>query len=274
MNWALSQGGKIENIGISGTDGTQCTDTDNSTTKGSWAEISSATTFDYNAFLLQVHNDDVAGQCHLLDIGVGAASSEQVICSDLVVCKGRNSAAYAFGLRMMLPIQIPEGTRVAARIGKPTAVSGADTLRVSLLGINYGFAGPLGFSGAESLGTEADTAALITVAGNTGGKGSYVEVVSSTSKDYKAFMIQSDNNFLGGGASAVRAAYDISIGAASSEQVIVPDAQAAVNFSDDVVFPDAAGPFYTFIPEGSRIAVRHETSFAATNMSYGVVGLY
>ena len=75
-------------------------------TKGSWAELDSSTEDDIN------YNG--TARRWFLDIGVGAASSERVIMSNLIFST-QAWAAFPNPITMRLPCNIPAGTRVAAR---------------------------------------------------------------------------------------------------------------------------------------------------------------
>ncbi len=80
----------------------------NSTTtqKGPYTQVTAATTRDYAGLSMAV--DTVVGQ-HLLDIAIGAGGSEVVVIPNVVAIAGNPVAL------PLIPIQVPLGTRIAAR---------------------------------------------------------------------------------------------------------------------------------------------------------------
>jgi hypothetical protein len=93
--------------------GTTVTASGSTHTKGSWAEITSSAAISSEWCVLSVHNDGTNGKHNLIDIAVGAASSEQVIVSNLYM-----PAAQTYQLtggKHSFPLHIPAGSRVAVR---------------------------------------------------------------------------------------------------------------------------------------------------------------
>ena len=85
-------------------------------TKGSYAEISSAISRDIKYLIVDVHWSNVgtsSDRLFLFDIAVGASGSEQIILSNLWVRATMDEAVFpsVFGF----PVQIPAGSRIAAR---------------------------------------------------------------------------------------------------------------------------------------------------------------
>lgn len=94
-------------------------------------------------------------------------------------------------------------------------------------------------------------------------KGAYTEYVTSTSFDAIGFFIS--NGSSGGNVDTL---HDVAIGAAGSEQIIVPD--ILISGSNEGV----AGNFVYFpiaIPGGTRIALRRQASTAATALNVVVI---
>ncbi len=88
-------------------------------TKGAWVELTPSSTGVAQFLVVTITAQYVI--TYLLDIGIGGAASEQVILADL--------PAAIFGSRASgyhsIPMQIPAGTRIAARISASTASYGA-----------------------------------------------------------------------------------------------------------------------------------------------------
>ncbi len=87
-------------------------------TKGSWTEITSSTSVLHQGLMIGIGNQannarTVASL--LLDIGIGAGGSEQVVVADYILKADANGDFVAPCLGPVLPLTIPAGTRLAAR---------------------------------------------------------------------------------------------------------------------------------------------------------------
>jgi hypothetical protein len=82
-------------------------------TKGSWVELTASAGMSSEWCVLSVHNDGTNGKNNLIDIGIGAASSEQIILPNLYM-----PAVQTYQLtggKCSFPLHIPAGSRVAVR---------------------------------------------------------------------------------------------------------------------------------------------------------------
>jgi hypothetical protein len=229
-------------------------------TYGSWVEFFASTSYDAKG--VHITNVPSNGQFYSVQLGVGAASSEVVV--------AEFGAGKSCGMATTLPVQIKAGSRVALRC---TSAGGANntlfTMRLGRGGGNCLLAG-----GHEYGGVTTGAWTTIDPGGTANTKGAYAQLIASTARPAKGFTLwlgtQNDgttNNQL----------LDIAIGAASSEQIILADAcirspsYAAMQISQ-------IGPIWTPIPEGSRIAVRSQSSTNLTTSNsrylYGAITLW
>lgn len=106
-----------------------------------------------------------------------------------------------------------------------------------------------------SLGT------VITASGSTNTKGSYTQLISSTVGDTAAIYVAMTNV----SSSGVAIAMDIAVGAAASEQVIIPNILSSTNnsFSFGMMFP-------VQIPSGTRISARIQATTASDTIRASV----
>ena len=237
--------------------GTVATSSASANTKGSWAQLIASTDMPADGFLLHVENPSAVTKDYLVDIAVGGAGSEQVILSNLLVTV-RNTNGYAHtGIPFFGP-HIPAGSRISARVQSNNA--GAVTVQVSmtLLSANFittGLGGQListlGASTADSGGVNVDPG----TAANT--KGAWSELSSSTPARFNQILLVIGNQSQSARAIA-NFLLDVGVGAAGSEQVIVPNL-AFLQSSSTVPFP-----LWFFVPvgvpSGSRLAVRAQCS--------------
>lgn len=288
-DWAIASGFRAETFGtVSGSpNGTTVTSSATAHTKGPWTQIAASTTFDASAIMLQI---DLQYQdtLYLIDVGIGGAGSEQVLIPNLMM----SQSAPVFN-SLIIPVNVPAGSRIAVR-SQDNFGSSTSYVAVTLLAGGWASSSPFntvtayGPSTATSNGVIADAGATI----NT--KGAWAQITASTASAMKALMISGSRAAPG---TAVTATYaqlvDIGIGAAGSEQVILPNLrfQASI-MTGGVVTPYTAGsatltglstlfprwipPIMCDIPAGVRLAVRQQSSTTNTNdrtSAYAIYGL-
>lgn len=251
-NWNLYNSGLSAVFGTSETTAT-ATATSAGTpafTKGSWQQLTASTSHDWEAFWV-LADSSAQGQ-FTLDIGVGAAGSEQVLANDLWSAATLQSTWY-------VPLRVAAGSRVAVRTNASGAFQGFDQ-GAFICGIpasptrNYGGCHwQTNLSAATITGTACDPGAVALT------KGSWNTLISSSSfnASWLGFTVAPNQNGGLSGTTTVNCNYlvDIGIGAAASEKVIVQDWHAfglvgsGTNLRPVVWFP-------ADIAAGSRISAR------------------
>lgn len=103
--------------------------------KSAWVEIASATTRAHNWLTLSVINIDetLASEVWLIDIGIGASSSEVVLVPDLLTSSG-NTTDLPIPQVFQFPIHVPTGSRLSVRAQCSGATAGNRVLHVKLYG--------------------------------------------------------------------------------------------------------------------------------------------
>lgn len=243
----------IRNVTITGQATTTPTPAAGATahTKGAWVQLIASTSGDSNLFtsIWQSASVSATDTAMVMDIGVGASGSETVVAPDIAL-GGTSSNA------VILPINIPSGSRIAARIAGVrgssqtiTSFSNITTYNISSTATSLltSSVDVLGVSTASSTGTAM-----------SGASGTWVEIIASTSKDYIAFSIvpsisDTDTATIGD------LRLTLGVGAAGSESVIGEIAantttSEAVSLRSNAI---AATLFGREVPAGSRLAIRH-----------------
>lgn len=107
-------------------------------TKGSWAQLTSSSSDRVVAVVGCIgHNNDIAraaNQSMLLDIGIGAASSERVLIPDLHFTAETNQDQWLPSTFGPYPCDVPSGTRFAARSACSVNTAGDRTCDIALWG--------------------------------------------------------------------------------------------------------------------------------------------
>lgn len=288
-DWPLASGFRAESFGTSTATqgGTTVTSSATANTKGSWTQLDASTAFDASTLLLWIVVQ-FQDTLYLLDVGIGAPGSEQVIASNLLI-----SQSVGVTSDIILPIAIPAGSRIAIRSQDNF---GSSSLYVTGMLIAGGWANDppyqtvtaYGVSTASSTGITVDAGATV----NT--KGAWTQIVASTTTTMKAMLVSAIRNTPGTAASADYSQItDIGVGPSGSEQVVVPNlryfcstmtggvqtpytAGSGTLSGLSTLFPRIVQPIPCDIPSGSRLAIRQQcttTNAADRKSAYAIYGL-
>lgn len=229
-------------------------------TKGSWVQIDASLA--RNICGLTIAPDASIGQTTvdtsmLLDIGIGAAASEAVVVSNLPV------GFLGAGVQTFLPIHIPAGTRIAARI--QGAVVSDTYAPVVILHFADRPGMWSGYALAETIGVDTATS------GPTTGDltdNAWDEAIASTANAYRALTCHitgpAGSTTLQVGIQTV----DVGVGGAGSEQLL--GSYAVRTASTEIVTHITGSPFIEVaVPAGSRLAIRKNTT---NDLSAALIG--
>lgn len=253
-NWQLPQNNMYESAGANTADsgGVELV-SGAANTKGSWTEIISATTMDWEQFIVLQEGNPIIGESGLLDIAVGAAASEVAVISNLYM-----GLVKVPGHMFSVPIAVKSGSRVSARFQAEGSGKKTDIFLMGLHGgavpflNSYFAADSMGENTSNSQGTQVDAGAVA----NT--KGAWAQIVASTSNPYSALSIglgTASNSALVNGDYLL----DIGIGGAGSEVVLTENLYFHSNSSTDTVgFEQCLIPCQ--IPSAARIAARLQST--------------
>src|SRR5579872_5107115 len=170
--------------------------TGTSNNKGSYAQLTASTPHDTNFMLVMISPTSTGPTGWAVDIAVGGAGSENVVIPNIIAAGA--SVANASTAWCALPVSIPAGARLAARA---QATSGASTIQVSVILFDAGFTAytapglydSIGFNSGTTAGTLVDAGAV----GNT--KGTWTQLIASTTADYIGFLISLQGSSASGG---------------------------------------------------------------------------
>lgn len=221
--------------------------------KGSWVELISAANNiagDWNGFQLHVMKNGSGMRNHALDIGVGASGSEVAILPDFK-CNAKNITQEMVAF---IPLRVPGGVRVAARVAGNDG--NVETLELQLIGVGAAFSSLPVFGSVDVMGESGGGNGVDVDPGGTANtKGSYVEIEASTDHHYKALMLGLGSSDNAGNATS-QSTMDIAIGAASSEQIIIPD--LFYNHSSQEITNPTWSMFVMDLAQGTRLSVRNQ----------------
>jgi hypothetical protein len=224
-------------------------------TKGAWVQLVASTSANASAIYIEttVVNNGFDTSC-LLDIGTGASGSETALISNIAI-GGSRAVLGSYGF--VVPIQVPSGTRISARIQH---ITGSATGSVLVETRNYG-------DYAQSP-TSVDTIGVNTATSegtNFSANNTYVQLTSSTSRAYRAVVMLP--NVSGNALATIKTPFTLARGASGSETEIATryyeyGNSENVNMNDDPLVP-------AVIASGTRLAVKF-TGASANFDQYGV----
>lgn len=234
-------------------------------TKGSWQELIASTSQDWQGFYVSIQRgvQTTTGE-YLVDIALGAASSEQVIIPNMRMT-GTSAALGDIGATYWCPVKVPAGSRVAARC-QFSAASGP-AIRVHTTGYGPHPHVPL-YNTADSYGTSTSTSKGVAQAASSGSKSSWAQLVASTTNPiYMCYVMVGTDDVT----SRTSDSYmmDIGVGANPNEVALIKDVYVRGNSAEGITI--LHGPYFVNVPSGTRLSLRAQTSSGATNIDVSVL---
>lgn len=108
-------------------------------TKGSWGEIAASTTNPIRRLYVIIGNQGNVARTDctwLVDIGIGGSGSEQVLIPDLLAAASTNNDIVTPAIVGPIPVDLPAGTRIAARCQCSITDATDRTLDIVLIGVD------------------------------------------------------------------------------------------------------------------------------------------
>lgn len=219
---------------------------------GSLVELASATDYDAQGFFLWLRA--ATSVRYQIKLYAGAAGSEVEFAH-----LGGALATGAGSSVVYVPIAIPAGTRIAFAVASSSTFSQAYA-HISL--VRGSSSAPL-VSRGTLCGIASNDWSEVDCGTTANTKGAYKEIIASTVRPAKGYTL-----FFHGDPSTTISnffLFDVAVGAAGSEQIILANAHVAAKDFGPPVSPNVIGPIWTPIPAGSRLAVRGQCSSAGAS---------
>jgi len=223
-------------------------------TKTAYTQLFAATTYDVYGFWLYVSgtSNSAAIANFLLDIAIGAGGSEQIILPDFQI--GWRTAPGAGFHGDFIPLFIPRGTRIAARLQSSLA---NDPGRITIF-LNRGASGYIGqlFTNCDTYGANlANSGGTAHTAGNSGAE-STPATIGTTTRPYGAvsLSVNGTNSVTTG----VAYHWELMIGGTNHGEWYTINTT-----SENIYGPVPTSPIYVSIPAGTALQIRGECSGTA-----------
>ena len=267
--------GESNGIGASSTTGTQVTAGSTAGTKGSWTQLIASTAKEYHWLIVGFTENNASATITnvVVDIGIGAASSEIVLVPNLLVGSSPAITTTFSSHFYVFPIRVPSGSRLSARSASGPA--GSQTCRVLmwLFGKNPKVPSWTGSKvTAYGITLSGDARGVSVTPGVSGAEGSWTEIVASTSERCEYILMgrgmpQTTN------VTGRLYALDFGFGASSAEQALVENMLFLTDGSERV-HGGWSMPIYADLPASTRLVARlsqHSTTAQAVDIAlYGV----
>lgn len=237
-------------------------------TKGNWSVLIAATDFPATEIQLTLGDSGTSGvnTSGLMDIGVGGAGSEVVLIADIGVGAWFNGTARDF---RRFRVRIPAGSAISARVQCAT-ISRTFPVIADIVGNEQG-AGAHSYTKVRTIGA-VDTGSKgtdLTQAVSLNTKAAWTTLEDPVTEPIYAVTVIPGAQWQPNYANASMM-FDIGIGAAGSERILIPDSFFA-SFSNELIGNHVpADPFRALpepIPAGARIAARYQSSVVAQGMN-------
>ena len=231
-----------------------------------WYQLAPSAPFDCDEVIFLGGGSLYLGSA-LYNLGVGASGAEVAIASQMASVNQNNGSNNVPSLVKRLKLRIPAGQRIAAQ-WQESNVTDTGSAIVMLIQRSADVTKRCGIVDTYGAVTSTSGGTVITASATANAKGAWTQITASTLRYYNEISFsclqasQNSQSFL----------FDIGVGAAGSEQIIVPDIWNAMDNSASFV----VGSYPSFpvsIPAGSRIAVRCQAQTASLEASVTVAGM-
>lgn len=184
--------------------------------KGTWTALGAATGFTYELLCVNVMGENTFD--HVLDIGIQVGGNTWVIAADLRL--PNRSGAFEHGLVIPLPLHVPAGSTLFARVASST---GSGRLYMYVQGFSSNAMGMPGFSRCIALYAPASSRGVTIDAGAVINTRVRTQIIASSASRVCAIFAMVGQNADITRVVAASMALDIETGAAAAERVLIPN---------------------------------------------------
>ncbi len=234
--------------------------------KGAYTELVTATDFECIALCLYFLPSFSTRQ-FLIDIAIGPGTSEQVIIANILA--PRYGIFDGNQTNIIVPFNIPTGTRIAARI--QTDGVGAATFEIGCCPIYAGFDPEKGYDRCETFGANAGTTrgTVIDCGGTAHTFGSFVQITASLNSNCRGMMVSCGNN---GNAAPANTEFIINIARGTGDEIVVPGIEMYAIAGNANLHGWLNGVFPVSIPAGQKVSAQAMCSVTnATDRQFDLV---
>jgi len=236
-------------------------------TKGSYSELIASTSANAGLLVLMVQDISAVATntATLIDVATGASGSETVIISNLAV-GGALTTAGPTGVAVAVPLQIPSGTRISARIQSVVTGGKTATAQVFLFSVGDDYA-----TAPTSVDVITGDTATSQGISFSGASGTWVQAIASTPRAYRAVALMPSTH--NSNIANISPQLELGVGASGSEQVFGLTVASYGNSETVLSSPPYLSLFGRNIPAGSRLAVKHNIGANPERYGFSLIGI-
>lgn len=232
---------------------------------GSYSQLIAATTFDYDGFWVTLNRSFAANSARsLIDVSIGGAGVEKIILADLPIGGHTTGSGWA-SKTIFIPVHIPSGSRVAARVHRSSIASA--TCDISIMGVAGGPWALAGFNRCTTYGTDLANfrGTIVDPGGTANTRGAVTQIVASTTNPIRCFYVVTGRAATGGSNITDNVAdLDILYGPAT-EKLLIPYLPMGMTSGGDHYEPTVYGPFWVNLPSAIRLSSQAQADFTTVN---------
>lgn len=227
----------------------------NNTKATSYTTLIATTTYVSNWLLVQCGRSSAAAS-FLIDIAIGAASSEQIIINNLFHQIPAATTQY-HAKSYLFPVRIPAGVRLSARCQSST---GSTTMDIAVQTISSPISAPPGMTLVETIGADTTNTRGTTLdTGATANTDVIAQLTAATTQPYRWMCLAVGNRTDEAWGGERNFLIDIVTGAGGSEVEVIGDLLCTGAANVDHPTPGAFS-FPVAIANGARVAARARCS--------------
>jgi hypothetical protein len=241
----------------------------------SWTQLIASTSFDASLVVVWFQGSNAANTdtSTLIDIGIGASSSESVLIPDLLAGQAATAASAIGGRHYIFPLRVPSGSRISARAAS-VRTSGSVNVLVQLWG---GPRNPDAWWCGQTVTAyginTADSGAVSVTAGNTGTETASPVSIGTTSSHHECLVLGAQGN-KGSYTGTIGYHFDVGIDTASTSWLVRDSFYLIHNNAEAIGNGSSAWmPIFAPVPSGSVLVVGGEASGTAETMDFALYGV-
>lgn len=239
---------------------------------GAWTQLIAATVDEWYGMTVLIGYGGTLSGTQLIDIGIGGAGSEVILIPDIPALV-RSTLGRCPCVRLIVPIRIAAGSRIAARVHRASAASVANS--ISIQGQSGVSRSIPPFSRATSYGVVLGSAAGTTVdpGGTANTQGAMTQLDASTANPIRVMYVIVTRNQVTAVVQNPSSLLEIFIGAGGSEVSLIPEFSSwAMSGTFDISSGETVhGPFFVNLPAGTRLAAKARCSDNTVTVREGMV---
>lgn len=237
--------------------------------KGSWAQAIASLTDDCYGLMINISGNNTSGASRntVVDIGIGAASSEVVLIPNLIGGNAQGFTATGSGLWYYFPIFIPSGTRVAIRAQSTVTTTFSVYIQAYERPLNPAMVKAASY--VQAVGVSVPTGTSVTSGTNSDGSWTLLGTVSRKCWFWQIGAEIPSSNITH---SSVTYALDLAVGDGTNFDILLQNQIFVTTSAEVATMPPIFAGCELAVPAGASIYARGQCSGTAQALNIAAYG--